>query len=183
MCFATGAAIASAVAGVAGAGVSALGAITQGQAAGRNAAYQSQVAANNATIAQQNAQYATEAGSVQAQEASMKSAAQVGAVKAAIGANDVDVDTGSPLTTQVSQRETGVTNTEQTMQNALLQAYGYNTQATSFEAESGLEQAEAVEAPEEGELSAAGGLLSNASSIGFKFANPSGGSSTTDQGF
>ena len=74
MCFAT-------LATVAGAALSAGSTILGGVASSNAAAYQAQVARNNATIAEQNAANATAAGQVQAQQASMKNAARVAAIK------------------------------------------------------------------------------------------------------
>ena len=62
------AAAVGAVASVAGAGISALGMIEGGEAQSREAAYNAQVARNNQTIAEQKAQYATEAGQEKAAE-------------------------------------------------------------------------------------------------------------------
>jgi len=166
-------------AALAGAATSAFGTIEAGQAQASQASYQSQVARNNAAIAQQKAGYAAQAGEAQAQAESLKNAAQLGDVKTAQAANNIDVNTGSAVDVQKTQREIGEYDTATTMNNALLQAYGYQTEATSFQAESGLESAEASQAPIGAGLSAGGGLLSNAGSIGLKWLIPN--SSTTPQ--
>lgn len=87
-------------------------------------------------------------------------------------ANGVDVNSGSNLNVQVSQREAGQTDAATTMHNALLQAYGYRVTAQSDEAQAQLDQTEAIEAPIGGALNATGGLLSSASSISSKWATP-----------
>lgn len=155
--------------GVVGAGVSALGTIEQGQATANAANYQAEVANNDAVIAQQNATYAEKAGAAQTQQESMKNAAVAGSIKAGLAANGVDVNTGSASDVELSQRETGQLDTETTNNNALLTAYGYRTQATNFTAQAGLYQSEAEQAPIGADIGAAGGLLGNASSIGFKW--------------
>ncbi len=87
--------IIAAVAGLAGAGISAFGAMETGQAQSEAAAYQAQVARNNATIAQQNANLQIQSGEVQASNQSMATRGAVGATKAGEAASGVDVNTGS----------------------------------------------------------------------------------------
>ena len=161
---------ASLVAGGLGSLVSAGGAIASGQAQSQAAAYQAQVARNNATIANQNAEYATRAGQAKATEESLASAQKLSAVRAGIAAQGIDVNTGSAAGVQAGQAETGELNTEQTVANAALQAYGYRTQATNFEAEAGLEQAQSGYDATAGFVGAAGDLFSGASSLGSKWA-------------
>ena len=165
--------IISAIAGVAGAGISAYGALYQGAAARESASYQAQVAANNAIIANQNAKYAVAAGQQQAEAVSLKGAAQQGKVKAALAANNIDVSSGSAKNVQVSQAETSQLDTETVLNNAELQAYGYRTAATGYTAESGLLTTQAAEAPVGAALGAGGGLLASASSIGLKWGGSS----------
>jgi hypothetical protein len=142
----------------------AISTLTQGQAQSSNASYEAQVAANNATIAQQNADYARKAGEAKAQQQSLAGAQQQGMIRAAIGANNVDVNSGSAEDVQSSQRELTNLGTQTTMNNALLQAYGYQSQATSYSAQSQLYNAEADQAITGSYISAAGGLLGGASS-------------------
>jgi hypothetical protein len=80
----------------------------------------------------------------------------------------------SAVNVQKSSAETGQLDSETVLNNAELQAYGYRVNATSEEAQSGLLEQEAEEAPIGAALSAGGGLLSSASSIGFKFTNGGG---------
>lgn len=165
------------VAGLAivGTAVSAYSAYSSGQAQSANAAYQAQVAKNNQTTANQNAQYTIQAGEAEAAQASLKGRAQSASIKAAQAANGVDVNSGSAEDVQETQRETNTLNTSTVMNNAALRAYGYRTQATNFDAQSTLDTAEASQASTAGDLSAAGSLLSGASSIGTKFGgSPSG---------
>lgn len=162
---------------IAGAAISAVGAISQGQATANQANYQSAVASNNATIANQNADYAVASGLEKSETQSLKGAAQGGKIKASQAANGVDVNSGSPLDVQVGAREASELDSETVLNNSELAAYGYRSQATGFTAEAGLDKNKAEEAPIAGDLNAAGGLLSSASSIGGKFGG--GGSWTT----
>ncbi len=159
----------SLAAGVVGAGTSAIGTITSGQASASNARYQSQVAANNAIIAEQNANYAAAAGAQRAGTASMRNAARVGAIKAGQAASGIDVNSGSAVDVQRSERESGQLSALTEENNALLQAYGYRAAAVSDTAQSKLLQQEARQATTGSVLAAGGGLLGNASALGYRW--------------
>lgn len=152
-------AAASPILGLVGAGASALGTFESGQ-------FQGQVAKNNARIAENNAEYAREAGQTQAAAASRKGAAEGAAIRTGLAANGVDVNTGSAADVQAGQRETSKLDVETVLNNAELQAYGYTTQAAN-------ERAQAKQDVIGGDLGAAGSLLSNASSIGWRWSQPS----------
>ena len=179
----------SAAASVAGAGASvagglkgAQGARAGGEASAQAAQYQAQVARNNATIANQNADAEVQAGQQRTQTQALKGAATGGRIKAAQAANNVDVNTGSAVDVQVSQREQAKLDSETELHNSQLQAYGYRTQATNFNAEAGLKDQQAMYARQGGDISgdaallATGGtLLSKASSLPFKWSSGDGG--------
>lgn len=152
-----------------GAGVSAAGSIFGGIAASGQASYQSQVAKNNATVAEQNARYASAAASTNAQAAGMRSAQRQGQIRAAQGANGIDVNSGSNVEVQKSQAELGELDELSAENKGLLQAYGYKSQATSFDAESRLQDSIATTAPIAGALKAGGTLLGSASALGTKW--------------
>lgn len=160
----------AAVAGVVGAGVSAVGMVQQGQATQKAETYKAQVAANNAIIAEQNARHAEEAGLAQAQATSLKGSANAGRIKAAQAASGLDINTGSAVDVQESDAEKSQLDTETVMSNAELQAYGYRSQGTGFDAQAGLNRAAADQAPVAAAFSASGGLLSSASSVGSKWS-------------
>jgi hypothetical protein len=155
----------AAAASLVGTGVSAIGAISSGNAAAAQANYQSQVAKNNQTIANQNAAYATEAGTVAATDKAMAERAQQGATTAALAASGFDVNSGSAADVRTSQREVGDLNVERVRQQAALTAYGYRTQATGFGATAQLEQASAGFDTTAGYLKAGGSLLSGAKDL------------------
>ncbi len=126
-----------------GAGLSALGDITGGIAQANAAKYQAQVATNNATIEKQNAQYAASAGAANVERAGLQARSKLAGVRAGLAANNLDVNSGSPADIQVSQRETGQLDVQDVQQQAALQSYGYETQATSDTAQAGLLKTEA----------------------------------------
>lgn len=159
------------VAGIAGAGISAVGAISGGIASRNAANYQAQIAKNNAVIAEQNAVRTEQAGIVSAENQSRKGAAKLASMKVAQAANGVDVNTGSAVDVQAGQRQTDQLDTETVLSNSNLHAYGYRTQRDNFESEAKLDEAKAANAVPAAGLAAAGGLLSNASSIGLKYGS------------
>lgn len=161
-------AIASAVAATA---ASAYGAIQTGDAERKNANYQAAIARQNAIVANQNAEYATQAGAAQATDQGIQNRQQLGAVRAGLAAHGVNVDTGSAANVEQSQRETGETSSLQTTANAALQAYGYKTQATSQTEQANLAGMQATNAGQAGVTSAAGSLVSGASSLASKWSN------------
>ena len=165
------------IAALAGAAVSAIGTIEGGEATQNMAAYQAQVAKNNQIIANQNAQYANEAGEAQAAATSLKGAAVAGKIKAGQAANNIDVNSGSAVNVQQSQREQAQLDTETVVNNAELTAYGYRTQAVGYGAQAGLETMEEEEAVPAAVTGAAGNLLSSASSVGFKLGGGAGNQS------
>lgn len=151
---------------VASAGIAAYGAVQSAHAQSAAAAYQAQVAKNNATEAQQNATYAIQAGETSAETQGLKNKEALGAVVASEAANNVDVNSGSALDVQVGQRETGLEDVDQIRSNALLNAYGYQTQATSFTAQSTLDTSTAANDTSQIPVLAGSDLLSGAASGG-----------------
>lgn len=156
---------ASAGLGIIGAGVQALGAIGSGNAQAAQANYAAQVAANNQIIAQQNAAAATQAGEAQAQNQALRERSKEGAIRAAIGAAGIDVNTGSAVDVRSSQAELGQENVETVRHDAALHAYGYRTQATNFGAESELDRMQAGYDVSAGWLKGIGSLLGAAPSL------------------
>jgi hypothetical protein len=156
--------------GVAGAATSAVGAISAGASNAAQANYQAQVAANNTKIAQQNRDYAIQAGQTATTTEGLKERSQAAATTAGLAASGLDVNTGSARAVRTSQAEIGEQNVEQTSANALLTAYGYQTSATGYEAETTLQKAAAPRDIEAGTLSGLGALASGASNVGFKWS-------------
>lgn len=167
ICFAT---IAAGTA-VAGAAVGAYGKYQEGQATKTAALYQAQVAKNNAEIADTLASNAVATGRVKTENQSRKGAAIAGRIKAAQAANGVDVNSGSNVDVQQSQREQAQLDTETTMHNAELEGYGYRTRATNYQAEAGLDVMKGEQAEKAGEIGAVSTLLGGASSLGSKWSS------------
>lgn len=119
--------------------IAGVGSVVSGIGQANAADYQSQVAANNAKIATQNAQWASQEGDVQATNQGLKDRANLGRTKAAFAANGVDVNSGSAADVQGSERQLGMVDSLTIRNNAARQAYGYQSQSTSFQAQSQLD--------------------------------------------
>ncbi len=148
-----------------GTGVSVAGQMSAASAQSKAANYQAQVAQNQQQIASEQAKQASAAGQQQAYNQGMKTRALVGSIEAAQGASNIDVNTGSAVDTRSSAAELGQLDALTIRSNAARQAYGFETQATSYGAQSGLEKQQAAGAASAGGLAATGSLLSGASSV------------------
>jgi hypothetical protein len=164
------AAIIGAVTAVASTAVGVYGSMQSAAAQSKAANYQAQVAANNATIADQNARYAKQAGAEKAAEESLQGRARLGAAITGQAAGGLDVNSGSALDVQATDRAMNKLDTEQVLNNAALNAYGYRSQATGFSANSQLDKMAASSALTAGDINATGSLLSGASGVADKFA-------------
>jgi hypothetical protein len=151
---------------LAGAAVSAFGKYMGMESQSANAAYQSQVAANNARVARENAVLTAEAGETAATNIMLKTRSQVGTALATQGASGVNVNTGSSAKVRGAMGEMGVLDAMTARGEYAKRAWGYESQATGFAAESGLLKSEAEQADEMAPVAALGTLLSGASAAG-----------------
>lgn len=150
--------------------VGVMGAKNAADAQAANANYQAQVAKNNQIISSQNAAYTMQAGNAKAEDESLKGRARQGAVLTALAANGLDVNSGTPVDVEKTQKETDALSTQRVVDASQLQAYGYRSQGVNFGAQAGLDTAEAGQAKSAGNLAMVGGLLSGASSVGLNYA-------------
>ncbi len=139
---------------------SALGSIAQGRAASQSAKYNAQIQQNNAQIAEQNSRLASEEGAANAAAASQKTRAEVGGIKAAQAANNLDVNKGSAVDVRSSAAELGELNAITIRSNAACQAYGYQTQSASDTAQADLDRQQGKSAETAGYINAGTTLLS-----------------------
>ena len=157
------------VATVAGAAMSAYGSYESGQAQRNQALYQSAVATNNQTIANQYAQTEIQRGQVLEQEKREQTAQMISSERATIGANGLDINTGSPLRLQESVAKLGELDAQTIRNNALRSAYGYQVQGMNFGAEAGLFDAEAANAARAGNLGMWSNIMAGASGTAFRW--------------
>jgi len=153
-----------------GGAVGALGAIQTAQAQAGAAKENAAIATINQNQATENATLASEAGSAQAGIQSQKARAQVGSIIANQAAGGIDVNTGSAKDTQLSERDVGELDALQVRSNATKEAYGYQTQATSFGDQAALDTTEAKNAQTAGNLNAASTFLGGLGSAGSTYA-------------
>jgi hypothetical protein len=142
------------------------GDLVSGAAQSNAADYQAKVASNNALEAGYNAAYSTQAGAVQGEQKSRQGAEKQAGVKAAMAANGVDVNSGSAVRVQEGGRELAQTDTANVVHNANLQAYGYRTQQTGYDAQSNLDQMQSSNDLIGSDLKAVGAGLGDAKQIG-----------------
>jgi hypothetical protein len=105
------------------AGFTALSKVSEGIAAKNAGNY-------NAEVARQNAIHAVQAGRARVENVGLKNAAVGGHIKAVQAANNVDVNSGSAVDVQKSARMAGNVDVVNTMNDALIEAYGYNAKST-----------------------------------------------------
>ena len=156
--------------GLAGAGLSAIGAYNSAEANSQAAAYQAQVARNNAIIAGQNTAWTAASGAAKEAAIGMQTRAQVGQIKAAQGASGIDVNTGSAAAVQRSAAELGELKQQTSQSNTAREAYGYEVQSGSDVAQAQLEEAESHNYSQEAPIAGLGTFLSGASSVGANWA-------------
>lgn len=163
--------------GMLGAGLSLAGGVVGAVGAEQNAKatseadfYQSQILQQNAQLAEQKAQFATEEGGAEAERKELATKANVGQIKAAQGASNIDVNSGSSVKVQRSAAELGALDAVTLRSNAARAAYGYQVQALSDTEQAGLEATSAANAKTAGNIQAISSLIGGASSAGSQYA-------------
>lgn len=156
---------------IAAAGIQSFGQISQGQAAANAASYQATIAGNNAKIASQNAAYQGAEGDANAAAKELQTRARVGAITAAQAGNGLDVNKGSAVDVRSSAAELGQLDAMTIRSNAARAAYGYQTQASSDNAQSTLDKYTAKNDVIGGYISGAGTLLSAGGNAAMKYGN------------
>lgn len=140
-------------------GVSALGALQKGNASAAAANYNSQVAAQNAQLAEQQSRWASQVGEEKVAQQGMKTRANVGAIMAAQAANNLDVHKGSTVDVRSSAASLGELSAINIRSNAAREAYGMQSQATSYKAQSQLDKFQSQQDRIAGEVGAASTLI------------------------
>ena len=138
--------------------ISAGSSIMGGIASSNAADYQAQIARNNAIVAQQNAQWTSQAGDIQATNAGLKSREEIAQYKTGTGAKGIDVNTGSAAAVQAGAVQNANTDTQTIRANAGEKSYGYLVQQ-----QGDLAQASALES--QASFDIFGGILGAAGSL------------------
>ena len=171
-----GAASAAAIATSAASGIAgATGALMSGAAQALAAKYQSGIAQQNAALAKNNANIALAQGDAAVQEQYQAGAQKMGAERAAIGAGNIELGSGSALSDQISLARTTAQNVQNTQYNADTQAVGYLNQGAQDTAQSSIDMMTAANDTTAGFLGAGTSLLTSASQVSSKWAWMTGG--------
>lgn len=159
--------------GVAGGINSAMGAAAEGQAKANMYQYQAGVAQMNKTVADQNRDYASAAGEVEAQQSGMKTRFEIGSQKAIQSAGNLDVNSGSNLDVRTSQAAVGQENQNLIRSNAARRAYGYEVEGANATAQAQVYKMSADNAITAADYKVAGSIIGTASSVAGKWTQAS----------
>jgi len=155
----------SAVAGIVGTGVSALGAIQQGQAQSQAAKYQAGVDRNNTILAQRAAKDAIERGAEAEATQRRKNTVLLARQRAAVASSGIELGTGSPLDILGDTAQFGELDAQTIRSNAEREAMGDRAKASNFQASAGLNDMKASSASTAGFIGGASSLLSGGQTV------------------
>lgn len=156
-------------ASLAGGIMSAQGAEKSGQAQQQMFNYQAQVAMINSQIDKQNADYARNYGEQQSVIEGMKASQQAGAIKAAQGASNIDVNSGSAVEVQESQRKITSLDLTQIRSNAAKTAYDFDVKSVMDTNQATLDVMAGQNAKMTGDINATASILGTVSSVSSKW--------------
>lgn len=149
--------------------ISAYGKYSEGQAKAGMYGYQSGIAQLNKQIALQNAEYAIRSGETEARRSGMQTRFDVGRIKTAQGASNLDVNAGSGVDVRDSRSTIGRMDMSQIRENAGRRAYGFHVEAEQEEAKSKMYESAASGVKKAGMIGAIGSLVSGAASVSSKW--------------
>lgn len=153
----------------AGAGISTVGSFLQGKSQADLYQYRAGLSLAKKQIDLQNRDFALQSGESEAQNYGLRSRFQAGGIKAAQGASNLDVGSGSMLDVQRGQKLVSDIDMANIRTNAARRAYGFETQAAMDEAEAGLYDKAAKGAFQGGLIKSAASLVSGATSVSDKW--------------
>lgn len=131
--------------------------------------YQAGVAKVNAQIDRQNAEYSINYGEQQATQFGLKERQQEGQIKVAQAASNLDVNSGSAVDVQTSQRKLGQMDMTQIRSNAAKTAYDFNVKATMDENQATLDTMAGENARSAGNINAMSSILGSIGSVSSKW--------------
>jgi hypothetical protein len=162
--------------GVIGIGASLAGGILGAEGAKQSAAatqqmynYQAGVAQINSKIDLQNADFARNQGEVQATQFGLKERQQEGAIKVAQSASNLDVNSGSAIDVQTSQRKLGQMDLTQIRSNAAKTAYDFDVKSTMDLNQSTLDITAGTNAIAAGNIQAMSSIIGSVGSVSSKW--------------
>jgi hypothetical protein len=155
----------SLVAGVIGSGVSALGAIQQGQAQSQAAKYQAAVDRNNTILANRAAADAVERGKEAEATQRRKNTVLLARQRAAVASSGIELGTGSPLDILGDTAQFGELDAQTIRSNAERERLGDEAKASNFTASAGLNDMKASSASTAGMLGGVSALAGGAQTV------------------
>lgn len=157
------------VASLAGSAFGAAGQYQSGMAASQMYQYQAGIADYNRKIAEQNAEYAVNAGQTQAAQAGMKYRALIGQTRARQGASNIAVGEGSSADVVAGEKEISRIDTANILNNAARVAYGYKVEGQQATMQGQLDTMASAGAARAAPIAAAGSLISGVGSVASKW--------------
>lgn len=148
----------------------AIGANAEGESNAAAYRYKAGLALMNQKINKQNADWAREAGGINAMEAGLKSRQEIGQTKVQQAASGFDVNRGSPAEVREAQGRAAAFDQEMIRYDASKTAYGYEAKAAADEAESRMMESAAQNARKAGRIKAFTSILGGASSVASKWS-------------
>jgi hypothetical protein len=158
-------AVAAPLIGVIGSVAGAAGGLMGSGASAASANYQAQIANNSAVIAGMQRANAISAGHEQTYEESLAGSQQISRLKAAMGANGVDVNAGSNVNVIGADRAANQLSAETTLAKAQKAAWGYQLQEEGYHDQSQLYSSEAKSEKTAGLIKAGTGLIGGKGSV------------------
>lgn len=125
----------------AGTGLGLVGDVMSAEAERENARYKANQMFINADFADLKAKQALQAGDQEASRYSAKGRQTVGAQRAALAAQGIDVNIGSAIDVQEETKRIIETDVNQIRTNAIREAWGYKTEASNLRAQAGFTRA------------------------------------------
>ena len=127
--------------------------------------YQSAVAKLNAQIANQNSEYATQVGELQATQAGLQGGQTMGRIKAAQSASGLNVNSGSASQVRASQKEATANTVAGIRSQAAKTAYNYQVEGVQYSSQAQLDTLAGKNARTAGMIGASSSLIGAASSV------------------
>lgn len=158
---------------LAGGITSAIGAEKTASATQQSYNYQAGVAKINSQIDLQNADYARQQGEIQASQYGLREAQTEGKIRTAQAASNLDVNSGSAVAVQQSERKIGSLDTAQIRTNAAKTAYDFDVRSTMDLNQSTLAIMGGENAKAAGNIQAASSILGSVGSVASKWTQAS----------
>jgi hypothetical protein len=165
-----------AAAGAIGMGASLAGGILGAVGAEKTAAaqqqmynYQAGIAQINSRIDLHNADYARNVGEIQARDYGIKAAQELGNIRSAQSASNIDVNSGSSADVRASQRTVAQMDLTQIRSNAAKTAYDFDVKSTMDLNQSTLDIMAGQNAKQAGDINAMSSIIGSVGSVSSKW--------------